>query len=1536
MRICPVRLRSLSFRLAMLVMAAVATTAPASSRAANAASKQNAASTSDHPASRLPAGARSGEGWRAAPPPPWVELHASEAPGAPGPLPARTGWHALLVDEQRAIDRNEDSGNYLMFRTLVTDASGLASAGHVEVSFDPTYQKVLLHSFAVWRDGRRLDRLANARIEMLRREAGLENGEIDGRKTLLVVLNDVRVGDIVEVSYTVLGQNPVHGPSHDGSLETAFDMPVDRLFASVNSRSTRRLHVQGVRIDAVPGVQDAGGVQRWQLALSNVAAIQAEDGTPTDYAVYPRVDYSDDTDWHEVADWGTKLFNVDPTLGPDLEHRIGAWRASGLKGQALISAALSLVQDDVRYFSASLGENSHRPKVPARTWADRAGDCKDKTALLVAILQRLGFDAKPALVSSTARNSLRDRLPAHNAFDHAIVRLQFDGRTWWLDGTLTSQSTRLDTRALTPVDWALVVAPETQALEAVKASPIDGDLVTYDHVWDTSDLSKPAHLQLTVTARDAVAEDYRAAIASGHLAELVDSITSHYRTRFQDYRPLGEPVVQDDRAENRLSVHIEGEVPLLGELHDGALSVEVYPLRIMDSLATPDQLQRTMPWAYQPPLTLHERIHLIVPEPPHLATPLHGEVSDSHFAVTLSSSESGHERVIDWRFQRRDDVVLPADLARFRDRIKKARGDEDIVLKEPLINNDRLRTRVAEEAKAVDKDPRMLRNDTVSDQVSQAFALRVRDDLILAASGATSPVGARILLDRAQQDMLLGEDAAAQADLDRVAADALTEPAAQYTRGLVLFTAGRFADAEKAFRAGVDAADPVAGPTRRWIGIAAYYDGRLSDAVRSLREAVQDESGDERTITLAWLFVAAQHQDHHGEAAIASYLSEAKDKDPSWATQLLEAIRALAVEEDKDVQSGADWTDRPAAQQLVATLKKEPRLVRERTVQMMFFLSQLAMKSYERGAVVAMLQLEAKLHSTSAAEDICARTALRIASRKAPADLIDSARKTAAGGDRRGASVILQRAVAAAPDDTEVLLLLGRIENDQALCGAVEPLARAASLRPEDPAIGVEFARSVKLCGPRARAMAMLEHWLADPQIPPAARAEALALRARARIDENDDSQLARSEDDVQAALHANPGDPIVWEAMFHVHDHQRKFKEALEDVDRMKAVGAPPQDLAMHRGETLGRMGGHDAEAEAELTSSLAVEPGKYEALAARTQERLRRNDVDGALQDALALVKGWSDTAECWEYLKNAQKAAGQAAPARDALDHQIELQPGQAALLNERAWLDLDLSDPEIALADYDKALAIDKSDAGDWIERATVLWRLNRGDEAVRSCVKGLDLLDTPLNRSACAVVEWESGDHTRAARTLETLPSHREEMEAANQLYWFDNVGEALMSYGRAKEAVPFLRRAVQWRTHWTYGPLFLYFARALSGDEAGAREELAARAPEHMEQWPGHLVDYVAHRLDDDALRKLAGVDGPGDFAGQACEADFYIGMRHWLDGDVAGGNGMLMRAAHECKRTFTETLIAQAWLAAGPGATHDTSAASGANVATH
>ena len=41
---------------------------------------------------------------------------------------------------------------------------------------------------------------------------------------------------------------------------------------------------------------------------------------------------------------------------------------------------------EIRYYSVSLGESSHRPHTPAEVLRNRYGDCKDKSLLLVTIL----------------------------------------------------------------------------------------------------------------------------------------------------------------------------------------------------------------------------------------------------------------------------------------------------------------------------------------------------------------------------------------------------------------------------------------------------------------------------------------------------------------------------------------------------------------------------------------------------------------------------------------------------------------------------------------------------------------------------------------------------------------------------------------------------------------------------------------------------------------------------------------------------------------------------------------------------------------------------------------------------------------------------------------------------------------------------------------------------------------------------------------------------------------------------------------------
>ena len=62
-----------------------------------------------------------------------------------------------------------------------------------------------------------------------RREARLEQQVLDGAETLLLVLSDVRVGDAVELAYSIEGENPIFEGRMSGGIRLAYDTPVELL-----------------------------------------------------------------------------------------------------------------------------------------------------------------------------------------------------------------------------------------------------------------------------------------------------------------------------------------------------------------------------------------------------------------------------------------------------------------------------------------------------------------------------------------------------------------------------------------------------------------------------------------------------------------------------------------------------------------------------------------------------------------------------------------------------------------------------------------------------------------------------------------------------------------------------------------------------------------------------------------------------------------------------------------------------------------------------------------------------------------------------------------------------------------------------------------------------------------------------------------------------------------------------------------------------------------------------------------------------------
>jgi Domain of Unknown Function with PDB structure (DUF3857) len=94
---------------------------------------------------------------------------------------------------------------------MINDAGSLTSAGQISIEFIPQYQRLQLHFIRVLRGEESQDRTRSSSIRFLQRETGLEQGLYSGVVTISILLSDLRVGDTIEYSYSLHGQNPVFG-----------------------------------------------------------------------------------------------------------------------------------------------------------------------------------------------------------------------------------------------------------------------------------------------------------------------------------------------------------------------------------------------------------------------------------------------------------------------------------------------------------------------------------------------------------------------------------------------------------------------------------------------------------------------------------------------------------------------------------------------------------------------------------------------------------------------------------------------------------------------------------------------------------------------------------------------------------------------------------------------------------------------------------------------------------------------------------------------------------------------------------------------------------------------------------------------------------------------------------------------------------------------------------------------------------------------------------------------------------------------------
>ncbi|RKU16299.1 hypothetical protein C6503_12800 [Candidatus Poribacteria bacterium] len=165
-------------------------------------------------------------------------------------------------------------------------------------------------------------------------------------------------------------------------------------------------------------------------------ALMLEEGMPHVNDIVPRLRYSSIEDWNNVYTWYKDLAKDRYAPDTNIEAKVQQLTNSLTTEEAKIRTIYHFVTTNIRYVGIELGQSAYQPSHATEVFQTQYGDCKDKTTLLISMLDLVGIKAYPVLVSVAPHERVDTTLPSLSQFNHMIAAIPTSPNTYiWLDPT---------------------------------------------------------------------------------------------------------------------------------------------------------------------------------------------------------------------------------------------------------------------------------------------------------------------------------------------------------------------------------------------------------------------------------------------------------------------------------------------------------------------------------------------------------------------------------------------------------------------------------------------------------------------------------------------------------------------------------------------------------------------------------------------------------------------------------------------------------------------------------------------------------------------------------------------------------------------------------------------------------------------------------------------------------------------------------------------------------------------------------------------
>lgn len=546
--------------------------------------------------------------------PDWVKPCVVSKDAAISTSEISNGYFNVLLDDQINIVK-EQTYHHLAYK-IVSEA-GVQNASEINFSYNPAFEKCIFHNLKVYRNGKCLDKTRTTPIKEMQREVDLEQHMYDESLSVLLVLEDIRPGDIVEYDYSIIGDNPIF----DGKFYYIFYFSYQYELLEANLRilkpANRQINEKTVNSGIKPVRSSSGGIEEVVYNQKNVKSIVGEKNLPYSFNPYPSIELSEYDNWQQVGEWAKKVFAV---TGNDkaLANKVKEIKEEFRDTNDQVIAALRFVQDQVRYMGVEIGVNSHKPANPNKVMQQRYGDCKDKSLLFCRMADMLGVRAWPALVNSSLREGVRDNLISPRIFNHCIVKAEISGKIHWFDPTISYQRGKLGWYYTPNYAYAFIVGGESEELDTMPQNQY-AKIITKES-YEVNDFSGKAFLKVRTVYEGAEADNMRNSFVNSSEKNTSESLLNYYKTYFPEIKVRNKYQVEDRTDSNLFILLEEYEIAKFWTAPDSTkknnLAVDIYGGMVRDKLRAYDATygDRKMPFYLEYPAHLVQKIHLELPE----------------------------------------------------------------------------------------------------------------------------------------------------------------------------------------------------------------------------------------------------------------------------------------------------------------------------------------------------------------------------------------------------------------------------------------------------------------------------------------------------------------------------------------------------------------------------------------------------------------------------------------------------------------------------------------------------------------------------------------------------------------------------------------------------------------------------------------------------------------------------------------------------------------------------------------------------------